>query len=1556
MTILRIHGARAHNLRSLTLELPLGQHISVVGPSGSGKTTLVFGTIVREAQRRYLGALSPRARLYLGKLGRADAAAIEGLPPAIAVGHRDLVAHARSTVGTRSGILDLLRLLFARQAMEPEGIPLRRSHFSFNHPDGACPACRGLGLEDQVDPSLLVFDASKSIRAGALRPTLKNGYTVYSQVTVDVMDRICRVHGFDVDTPWSALTDAQRQVVLYGTKALKVPFGKHSLESRMKWEGITARPREEGFYRGIVPVIEETLKRNRNENVLRFVRSVPCSVCDGTRLARPGRTAVLGGRTLPSLLAMSAVDLPECLNALPRSAVWEAVAPEVLARLQRMVQLGLGHLSLDRPSGSLSGGEAQRLGLVAQLSAGLGGLLVALDEPTLGLHPEGQAGMAAVLDALRSMGNTLLVVEHDPDLVRRSDHLVVLGPGAGVDGGSLMHAGAVDGGPGGADPLGRMPAPKERVRVHRGAITLAGARLHNLKGASLSVRLGAFNVVTGPSGAGKSSLVFGTLLPALEGRAGGPFTSLEGVPKGLVVRGVDAQPIGRTPRSTPATWSGVFDLIRKRFAATPEARSAKLSASRFSFNTKAGRCPDCEGLGVQRIGLHLLADVEVVCGTCAGSRYRPEVLAVQLRGKTIADVLGMGAAEALEFFSEDGPIAERLRSMVTLGLGYLCLGQSSGTLSRGEAQRVKLATLMGKPSAAPSLLLMDEPDRGLHPIDVQRLLGAIDALVDGGHTVLVISHHRHLWAAADHRVEVRGGRTLPAAPLSSMPLSPVRKPRPPAPLPGAIVMKGVRTHNLNGLNVRIPHGQLSVICGRSGSGKSALAFHTLVAEARGRYAESLPFAVRRHMRRLPRPDLDSVKGLTPVLSLSQQSGRAGKRSTVATQSGLGPLLRLFYARAGMVDGAPCGMRAEQFSPDQVWGACPACDGRGVVDRCSPERLVTHPGRSLRAGALAGTRPGRFLGEPAGQYLATLAALLGESTLETPWSELPEGTRAVALYGAGEQVVSVTWQYQRGRRSGAHTFEGTWDGLCARVEHEARLRARRKDAGEWAALLHAMPCSVCNGERLQARARLVTVAGWSLPELMAQPLDALRDCFERDGFPPAQAAVFDAIWPEVRAGAEAMVSLGLGHLTLDRRSASLSDGELQRVRLAAVSRSGLTGVTVVLDEPSAGLHGRAVAALMGRLRVLRDAGNTVVMVDHRPEVLRGADHLIELGPGSGSKGGRLITEGPPSVVLDGSGPTAEALRRAGSNGPPAQPLRNPAMGNHEAIKLRGARLHNLKAVDLDIPSRGFVAVSGPSGSGKTSLVFGVLGTSARLGRPVGCTSVTGLERYTIVERSARGAQTVLDALGLMAPLQAAYLSAADHGLPKRAFSFRSAAGRCPTCRGTGTETISMDALADLVLPCPTCGGARYRAEVCAVTWCGLSIDRFLLQPVADLLGGLSEGRLSEGVSLLVEMGLGHLALGRATRTLSGGERQRLGLAVHLRERSSPALHLLDEPARGLHEADIEAMLVRIEKFVARGDLVIATVHRKSLLAAADCLVSLGPGAGDAGGRVVSVRGT
>ncbi|MGH1344845.1 MAG: AAA family ATPase [Nannocystales bacterium] len=1536
---MNVRGATAHNLKDLDLDLEWGRWTAVTGPSGSGKTSLVFDTIVREGQRRVLGGLSARARHLFGKLGRAEVTSLTGLPAPIAVGVHGL-ANARSTVGTRSGVLDLLRLVFARLAVDPGGEALSRSHFSFNVAPGACEACGGSGAEDQVDPALIVADPSKSIRDGALVPTLKNGYTVYSQVTLEVMNTICQAHGFDVNTPWKDLTDAQRDVIMEGTQALKVPFGKHSIESRMKWEGITARPREEGYYRGLVPVIRDTLQRDRNPNILRFVRSTNCSACHGTRLSRPGRDALLAEMTLPCLLAQPIDALRASLGEFPEHPVWTTTEPSVQHRLQRMQTLSLGHLSLDRTADSLSGGEAQRLALSAQLGTQLSGVLVALDEPTLGLHPEAQHGLRQTLDEVVALGNTLLVVEHDPDMVRHADAVVEIGPGAGREGGRIVQTQDEQ------HPLGTCPARRDSPRTARGTLALRGATLHNLKGANLSIALGCFNVVMGPSGAGKSSLVFGTLLPAMLGETGGPFDALEGR-EGASVSAVDARPIGRTPRSTPATWTGLFDRVRKAFAATPEAKAAKLAASAFSYNNKAGRCPDCEGLGVERIGLHLLEDVERPCSTCNGARFAPAMLGVTLRGKSIAEVLQMTVDEAVLYFEPDPAGHAMALALQTLGLGYLPLGHGSHQLSRGEAQRVKLATLLGTTGAKPSLLLLDEPDRGLHPTDIERLLGAIDALVDAGHTVVAISHHRHVWAAADVCTEVRDGVATQGVSLDLEPLSTRRPTRPPKLPPDSISLRGVTTHGLQSVDVDLPHGKLIAVAGVSGSGKTSLVFDTLAAEAWHRFSESLPFSVRSQIRRQPRPPLTSASGLTPVVSLPQGGARAGRRSSVATQAGLGPLLRLLWSRAG----TPSGWTAEHFSPDRPLGACPACAGLASVPRCTAEQLVTDPALPLCEGAMAGTKPGAFFTADDDQHIATLRAALEArglpSDLDGPWRDLAEEVREVALHGAGDLEVSVTWSFKRGKRTGTHTFEGPWLGLCPLVEREATRRAKRKDAAAWQVPLEDHPCPACGGTGLRPEVARTVVGGLRLPTLLAQPADTILSTLDALSLSGLAQAAYVALRPEIAARLDALSALGLGHLALDRRSPTLSTGELQRLRLASTLRAGLAHTTVVLDEPTSGLHAADVTTLLERLRVLRDSGNTIIVVTHRPAVLRAADWLLELGPGAGPHGGQLVASGVPAEVLDGDTPTAVALRSTAA----PRTRRDLDVG----VTITGAHANNLSGFDLELPQRGLVGLTGPSGSGKSSLLLHVLGASAAAGRPVGCEDIQGLGSFVETRSSAQSVgNTPLATLGVGPALQAMFATAADGALPKAAFSFDSPKGRCPTCKGRGVETIAMDALADLALPCRACDGLRFRPEVLNVAWNGRTIAEVLATDVQSLTADLDDPKLRSATTAMIDASLGHLSLGRARASLSGGEAQRLMLAARLLQTKSPSLILLDEPGTGLHEADVARLLGLFDRLVDRGDLLVVTEHRESLIAACDWRVELGPGGGPQGGTLVGVE--
>ncbi|MGC4119056.1 MAG: excinuclease ABC subunit UvrA [Myxococcales bacterium] len=823
--------------------------------------------------------------------------------------------------------------------------------FSFNSTYGACPACAGLGVQDAIDPELFVADAAKTLREGCLVLSTPTGYLVYSQVTIDVLNQVCQAHGFSVDIPWKDLTEEQKRVVLYGSDRIKVPFGKHPLENRLKWKGITAKPREEGTYKGIVPTIEEILKRNRNENALRFVRSRPCAACNGKRLRPEALSVQFHERSIADLCALSLDELHGWLSKIQADERDRPVAKPILdgllSRLGTLRELGLGYLTLEREATSLSGGEAQRIRLATQADCGLRGILYVLDEPSIGLHSRDTQRLLGVLTRLRDLGNTVLVVEHDQETIDAADWIVDIGPAAGRHGGRVLYSGKPPPSAGkppprpsgaGGEPAPAIPTPSGAFDTSASAasLTIRGARHHNLRGIDVAFRLGALNVVTGVSGAGKSSLVRDTLSRALRrslqgsNELPGAHDSIEGAESIDKIIEIDQAPIGRTPRSNPATYTGIADPLRDLFAALPEAKAKGWGKGRFSFNVAGGRCEACGGAGVQSIGMHFLSDVEVTCEECGGRRFNDETLSVKWRSPTgrelsVGDALELTVEEAVEVFADQKPMRRVLEAMREVGLGYLTLGQPATTLSGGEAQRVKLSAELGRASTGNTLYVLDEPTTGLHAKDVQLLLKALRGLVEKGNTVITVEHHLDVVRAADWVVDlgpeggagggqlvVAGspaevaqcaasftGKALAKGPADANDgrdgrhgLDGRRGPTPP------IRLRGVSTHNLKQVSLEVPVGKLSVITGVSGSGKSSLAFDTLFHESQRRFTDSLSTYVRRYVPRARPAELEEASGLFPGIAVGQHLAARNPRSTVGTLTEVYDDYRLIFSRAG----------------------------------------------------------------------------------------------------------------------------------------------------------------------------------------------------------------------------------------------------------------------------------------------------------------------------------------------------------------------------------------------------------------------------------------------------------------------------------------------------------------------------------------------------------------------------------------------------------------------------------------------------------------------------------
>ncbi|MFF3055546.1 ABC transporter [Streptomyces sp. NPDC057909] len=782
----RVRGARENNLQDVRVDIPRDTLTVFTGVSGSGKSSLAFGTIYAEAQRRYFESVAPYARRLIHQVGVPKVGEITGLPPAVSLEQRRSAPGARSSVGTVTTLSNSLRMLFSRAGEYPAGSErLDSDAFSPNTAAGACPECHGLGLIHRTTEELLVPDPSLSIRDGAIAawPGAWQGKNLR-----DVLDTL----GYDIGRPWRELDAKDREWILFTDEQPVVTV--HPVRDA----GRIQRPYQ-GTYmsarRYVMHTFADSKSRTLRAKAERFLTGVPCPVCGGSRLRPEAMAVTFAGRTIAELAALPLADLAQVLSAAGGDDTARVLTADLLARIETVTELGLGYLGLDRTAPTLSSGELQRLRLATQLRSGLFGVVYVLDEPSAGLHPADTESLLAVLGRLKEAGNSVFVVEHQMDVVRQADWLVDVGPLAGEHGGRVLHSGPPAGLADVQESATRRflfdggPVPAREPRTPSGWLELIGVDRHNVHGVDAAFPLGVFTAVTGVSGSGKSTLVGQVLAGALADRQASTTADLPAerpVPGCASALGleavdrlvqVDQRPIGRTPRSNLATYTGLFDVVRKLFTATDVARERGYRAGRFSFNVAGGRCETCQGEGFVSVELLFLPSTYAPCPDCHGARYNPQTLEVTLRGLNIAQVLDLTVESAAGFFAGT-PAAERsLRTLLDVGLGYLRLGQPATELSGGEAQRIKLATELQRTRRGHTLYLLDEPTTGLHPADVEVLMRQLHGLVDGGSTVVVVEHDMAVVAGADWVIDLgpgggdRGGRIVTVGPPAEVALA-----------------------------------------------------------------------------------------------------------------------------------------------------------------------------------------------------------------------------------------------------------------------------------------------------------------------------------------------------------------------------------------------------------------------------------------------------------------------------------------------------------------------------------------------------------------------------------------------------------------------------------------------------------------------------------------------------------------------------------------------------------------------------------------------------------------
>ncbi|MGV8941359.1 MAG: excinuclease ABC subunit A [Lysobacter sp.] len=803
----RVRGAREHNLQNVDVDIPRDALVVFTGVSGSGKSSLAFGTLYAESQRRYLDSVAPYARRLIDQAGVPEVDSIDGLPPAVALQQQRGAPGTRSSVGSVTTVSNSLRMLYSRAGCYPPGQPIIYADgFSPNTPQGACPRCHGLGSVHEVTERSMVPDDSLSIRERAVAawPPAWHG-----QNQRDILVSL----GHDIDLPWRDLPQAQRDWILFTEEQPVVPVYRDlsPAQTRAALER-GDNPSYNGTFssaqRYVLHTFATTQSAMIKKRIAQYMISATCPLCEGKRLRREALSVTFAGLDIGELSRLPLKQLARLLEAAARGAASDAgqaqahpeqalvaqrIAQDLLARIGIIIELGLGYLTLERTAPTLSPGELQRLRLATQIRSNLFGVVYVLDEPSAGLHPADTQALLAALELLKGAGNSLFVVEHETDVIRRADWLVDLGPAAGEQGGRVLYSGppaglaGVTGSQTARYLFERAPVPPRTLREPSGWLRLEGVSRNNLDGVDVAFPMGVFTTVTGVSGSGKSSLVSQVLVELLSEHLGQSAASeaeesehLESAPVtrgGRISEGleqvrrlvtVDQKPIGRTPRSNLATYTGLFDHVRKLFAATPEARKRRYDAGRFSFNVAKGRCQTCEGEGFVSVELLFMPSVYAPCPTCHGARYNADTLEITYRGSNIAQVLDMTVDVAAGFFSDDAAVLRSLEVLREVGLGYLRLGQPATELSGGEAQRIKLASELQRAQRRGTVYLLDEPTTGLHPADVDVLMRQLEGLVAAGNTVIVVEHDMRVAAASDWIIDIgpgagdEGGRVVVA--------------------------------------------------------------------------------------------------------------------------------------------------------------------------------------------------------------------------------------------------------------------------------------------------------------------------------------------------------------------------------------------------------------------------------------------------------------------------------------------------------------------------------------------------------------------------------------------------------------------------------------------------------------------------------------------------------------------------------------------------------------------------------------------------------------------------
>ncbi|MFX1374762.1 MAG: ATP-binding cassette domain-containing protein [Promethearchaeota archaeon] len=1601
---IEIKGARENNLKDLDVTFRDGLTV-VTGISGSGKSSLVFDTLYHESSRRlielfgYSRKWSNQRSPY--KLAPAKVGSITGVGPAVAVGQNLLNRNPNSTLATATGLHPLLRLLYARFGVRK------------------CPNCgANINVLSQDEIIDYIYNLARDESIEVYSQLVNNAFGSHKTL-LNLLTRHFSLDNLHIDNEkWdgielnpnyphkisiylaqvkssSSIKEIRDIVVknqILGSNILQIKVGENiekitQLKSCVEC-GIWLKDIEPKHFHMPCP----------------YCNRKGCEQCNNTGLHPLASSVYFSELLINQLLTYSVKDALKLFKNIKPSASMHRLMSEITKRLDALSEVGLDYITLNRSSPTLSRGESQRVRIALTLINQLEDVLHVLDEPTIGQHV---TNITKFLPIFHKLPGPVIFVEHDRIAASIADNAIDLGPGAGMNGGTITFNGLLS-------ELWRSNTltgeffslrkkvipPKLRPKPNL-FLKIEGANKHNLKDINIKIPLNRLTVITGVSGSGKSTLIRDVLHTSLKKKKPIGCKNIIGPPLNSVM--VDQSPIGKNPRSNPATYTKILEIIRKLYA-----KETGLSISYYSFNRPEGACPTCKGMGALEVRMRHVPSSWISCPDCKQARFNEEVLQNKVnfndKAFSISEFYDLSISEIADLIEKETRLSlndlQKLKKMIKtlkdIGLGYLSLGQSSPSLSGGEAQRIKLSKFLGKPSLQDQIIILDEPSTGLHPQDLKGLLTILDRLVRARATVIIVEHNLDVIKAADWIIDLgpgagdKGGNVIYSGVFSELleckdsetakalkldesiiPSSEKREKK----SPDKITVKNAHIHNLRGIDVEFPKNSINVITGVSGSGKSSLVSDIIEAEAKRRFFETLSMYERQGIHEGPEVLVDEISGLgvtSHVISTrAMHSGSFIIRNTIGKATEITHHLANLLAYAGECKCPKCGASMIKknericekcknriqlpnpihFDPTSYRAACQECHGIGTVNIPNPSKLLIHPEKPLCKGAMysPGFWPQGYLCKPynGGYYvLQALAKRYNFDPATTPWNEMSKEAQDAFLYGSDEPL-EVHYENRKGEK---RIYNSRYTGFYHGWVNEWDIGGTYTDI---------RPCKSCKGAKLRPEYLAVTLNEYNVHQLSELSLVDLLKNIESVSLNHDVPDIIHKSHNTILDRLKFLIKTGLGYIHLNRVAASLSAGEAQRVRLAGVLGSGLTSLTIILDEPSRGLHPSELEALLEALIELRDTGNTILMVEHDMLLINSADYIVDLGPKAGVEGGKIVAKGSISEIKKKDTITVNWLV-----GKKKFNFIRKERKPKKWFKIYGAIENNLKGDLVEIPHNLLVGICGVSGSGKSTLLIDTIGRALA---PIKHTTsmaqvpiepgehdkIEGeLSQTIIIDQTRASITSPLNYLGLKKHFFKVFAESEDAislGLNENDLN-----KRCTVCKGDGIIKTDMGFLPDIFDTCEVCSGTGYSIDAWRVKVNGFSLPELNDKTIDEIYNLFSQDEFIEKkLNFVKDVGLGYLVLNQPAYTLSGGEVQRLKIAKELSKKNKKeVMYILDEPTVGQHMEDVSRLIKVLHRLVEKGHTVVVIEHHPHLLAACDWLIELGPGAGKNGGSIIA----